>query len=143
MGTRSGSRTLVHRAAWVGTVVLIAWWTLLPFSPDISSGALRRAFADIQWVPFVERGRAPLWSDVIGNLGLFLPLGFVAWRGLEGRRGRFLGVLGSAALVSLVVEVLQLALPARRTSVTGRNIRPRLGKRGAKSVTSTALPSSP
>jgi len=100
-------------------VVLIAWWTLLPFSPNLTPGALERAIADIQWVPFVERGRAPLWSDVLGNLALFLPFGVAGWRTLEGHRGRRLWtVLWAAALVSLTVELLQLALPARRTSAT-------------------------
>jgi hypothetical protein len=108
----------VHRVIWVAAVALVAWWTLLPFSPDLSTGSLQRAVGDIQWVPFVERGRAPLWSDVLGNVALFLPFGLAGWRTLSGRRGRLWTVLAGAALVSLAVESLQLALPARRTSTT-------------------------
>lgn len=119
MGSRTRSRAFFHRAVWAATLGLIAWWTLLPFSPNLTPAALGRAFADIQWVPFVERGRAPLWSDMLGNLALFLPFGLAGWRTLEGRRGRrFWPVLVAAALASVTVEILQLALPARRTSAT-------------------------
>lgn len=99
-------------------MLLILWWTLLPFTQDLSVPALRGAFADIQWIPFVERGRPALWSDVFGNLFLFAPFGVAGWRFLDGRPNRLLLLLLSAAAVSLGVEVLQLAIPARRTSVT-------------------------
>ncbi len=118
MGTCGRSRDRLRRVVWAATVGLIAWWTLLPFSPDITPGALQRAASDIQWVPFVERGRAPLWSDILGNVALFLPFGVAGWRSLAGRRGRLWTVVLGAALVSLAVEMLQLALPARRTSAT-------------------------
>ncbi|MDF1552993.1 MAG: VanZ family protein [Deferrisomatales bacterium] len=108
----------MHRVVWVATMMLIGWWTLLPFAPTFDFAALQRAAADIQWVPFVERGRAPLWSDVLGNVALFLPFGLAGWRALAGRHGRLWTVLLGAALVSLTVEMLQLALPARRTSAT-------------------------
>jgi VanZ family protein len=97
---------------------LVLWWTLLPFTHDLSPGSVARALADVQWIPFVERGRPPLWSDVLGNLALFAPFGFAGWRFLEGRPRRLVLVLASAVTFSLVIEVVQLALPARRTSAT-------------------------
>jgi len=66
----------------------------------------------------VERGRPPLWSDVLGNLALFTPFGLAAWRCLGARRGRLVWVVGCALVLSLAVETVQLALPARRTSAT-------------------------
>ncbi|GAB4277553.1 MAG: hypothetical protein Kow0092_33340 [Deferrisomatales bacterium] len=114
----SGARLWFRRGAWAGAVALILWWTLLPFAGDLSPGALAAALADIQWIPFVERGRAPLWSDVVANVALFLPFGLAGWRNLEGVRGRLVVLLGLAVVLSLAVETVQLALPARRTSAT-------------------------
>lgn len=105
-------------ALWGVAVALVAWWTLLPFRQDLAAAALARAVADIQWVPFVERGRRPLWSDVLGNLALFLPFGLAGWACLRGRSRRLAAILTGAAVLSLTVELLQLTLPARRTSAT-------------------------
>ncbi len=108
----------VRAAAWAAATCLILWWTLLPFTADFSPHALALAWANIQWIPFVERGRPPLWSDVLGNLALFAPFGLAAWRCLEGRRARLVWLIGWALALSLTVETVQLALPARRTSAT-------------------------
>ncbi len=113
-----GERHWLHALAWSGAVLLVLWWTLLPFTQDLSGQALQRAFADIQWILFVERGRPALWSDVLGNLALFTPFGVAGWRCLEGRKSRLLLLLASAAVLSLGVEALQLTIPARRTSAT-------------------------
>ncbi len=111
-------RAALHALAWAAATLLVLWWTLLPFRHDWTAAAVARAVADIQWVPFRERGRAPLWSDVAGNLALFVPFGFAAWRFWEGRTDRLWRVLGSALVLSLCVEALQLTIPARRTSAT-------------------------
>jgi len=108
----------VRAAAWVAATALVLWWTLLPFSADFAPEALARALRNVQWIPLVERGRPPLWSDVLGNLALFAPFGLAAWRCLEGRRARVIWLLGWALALSVTVEVVQLALPARRTSAT-------------------------
>ncbi|MDW7709884.1 MAG: VanZ family protein [Deferrisomatales bacterium] len=110
--------TWARALAWAASVLLILWWTLMPFTGDASPEALSRAVSDIQWIPFVERGRPPLWSDVFANLGLFLPFGFTGWRLMYGRRGRLGKVLAAALVLSLIVEALQLFLPARRTTAT-------------------------
>jgi glycopeptide antibiotics resistance protein len=108
----------VRASAWVAATALVLWWTLLPFTAEFSPDALAHAFRNVQWVPFVEHGRAPLWSDILGNLALFAPFGLAAWRCLEGRRARVAWLLGWALALSLTVETVQLALPARRTSAT-------------------------
>ncbi len=113
-----GARGWVRLAALGAAVCLVLWWTLLPFTRDLSPQALARAFGDIQWIPFVERGRLPLWSDMLGNLALFTPFGFTCWRYLEGRRWRVARLLAAALSLSVAVELVQLALPARRTSGT-------------------------
>lgn len=115
-GARSSER--LRATAWGAALLLVLWWTLLPFTRDLSPEALNRAVADIQWVPFVERGRPPLWSDILANVALFVPFGFAGWRCLEGRRGRVVRLLAWALALSVTVEVVQLALPARRTSAT-------------------------
>jgi VanZ family protein len=104
--------------AWASAILLVLWWTLIPCAQDLSPGSLADAVADVQWIPFVERGRPPLWSDVLGNLGLFACYGFVGWRCLAGRPRRLGPVLISAAVLSLTIELVQLTLPARRTSAT-------------------------
>lgn len=111
-------RFWLHRCVWTAAGLLVLWWTLLPFRQDLSADALVRALADVQWVPFVERGRAPLWSDVLGNLALFVPFGFAGWRCLDGRRARLILLLAAALTLSFAVEVIQLTLPARRSSTT-------------------------
>lgn len=116
--TSSPSSERLRAGAWGGAVLLVLWWTLLPFTRDLSSEALYRAVADVQWVPFVERGRPPLWSDILANVALFVPFGFAGWRCLEGRRGRLARLLAAALALSIAVELVQLALPARRTSAT-------------------------
>lgn len=116
--TRTETPASARAVAWGASALLVLWWTLLPFTRDLAPDALSRAVADIQWVPFVERGRPPLWSDIFANLALFLPFGFLGWRFLQGRRLRLARLLGAALTLSLIVEVLQLALPARRSSAT-------------------------
>ena len=111
-------RSRVAVLAWAGVTGLALWWTLLPFSWDLSSTALVRAVADIQWIPLVERGRPPLWSDVLGNWALFAPFGLAGWRALEGRPRRLAWLAAAALLLSVGIEVVQLAVPARRTSAS-------------------------
>lgn len=116
--TCSGSPERLRAGAWGGAVLLVLWWTLVPFTRDLSPEALYRAVADVQWVPFVERGRPALWSDILANVALFVPFGFAGWRALQGRRSRLARLLAAAVALSVAVEVVQLALPARRTSAT-------------------------
>ncbi len=71
------------KTAWALAVLLILWWTLLPFRYDFSPRFLALSVARIQWFPFVERGRLPLWSDVVENVVLFIPFGVAGWRCLE------------------------------------------------------------
>ncbi len=111
-------RSRVAVLAWAGVTGLALWWTLLPFSWDLSSAALLRSVGDIQWIPLVERGRPPLWSDVLGNWALFAPFGLAGWRALEGRPRRLVWLMAAALLLSVGIEVVQLAVPARRTSAS-------------------------
>lgn len=111
-------RSRVALLAWAGVTGLALWWTLLPFSWDLSPSALLRALKDVQWIPLVERGRPPLWSDVLGNWALFAPFGLAGWRALEGRPRRAAWLAAAALALSVGIEALQLAVPARRTSAT-------------------------
>lgn len=60
-----------------------------------------------------------LVTDVLGNVLLFLPLGFVAAGALQGSRPlqRLAGVAAFGVLLSAAIEGLQLLVPGRATDV--------------------------
>lgn len=112
----SGRRIDARTALLLLFSLFIVYGTLLPFNfrfdPAMVEAKLRRSFGAF--------GRTASRADVVSNVLLFVPWGFLfAWRAAV--RGRGLGrVTAGAALcglaLSAAVEVAQLFLPSRTTS---------------------------
>jgi glycopeptide antibiotics resistance protein len=60
-----------------------------------------------------------LLVDVLGNIALFVPLGlcFAALSTRASRMGRFVAAVLPAAVLSLAIELTQLAMPSRASDV--------------------------
>lgn len=99
--------------AWA---VLIVSSSLYPFEGD-----LRRLFdALIAGLPNLREWRAPSQRDAMVNLLLYLPFGLLGSMALEKAGGfpsRILWPVIGAGLLSLAIEVIQHALPARDPSL--------------------------
>ena len=89
--------------------VLVIWLVCLPWP-----GMAPQANSDVQLVPFAGPADRP--RDVIANVLLFLPLGYL-FAVAHPRRG-YATLLTAAAAVSLTAEALQLLSPARFPSAT-------------------------
>lgn len=89
--------------------VIVIWLVCLPWP-----GMAPQADRDVQLVPFTGRADRP--RDVIANVLLFLPFGYL-FAAAHPRRG-YLRLLATAAAISLTAESLQLLSPARYPSAT-------------------------
>jgi glycopeptide antibiotics resistance protein len=69
--------------------------------------------------PAADAALQYLLIDVVGNLLLFVPLGltFAAASTRASRWGRLAAATASGALLSLLIEVVQLAMPSRASDV--------------------------
>jgi glycopeptide antibiotics resistance protein len=69
--------------------------------------------------PAAEAAQQYLLIDVVGNVLLFIPLGltFAAASTRATRGGRLAAATVSGALLSLLIETIQLAMPSRATDV--------------------------
>jgi glycopeptide antibiotics resistance protein len=93
---------------WFWWAVVI-WLVCLPWP-----GMAPQANSEVQFVPFA--GKADGLRDIVANIVLFLPLGYL-FAAAHPRRG--FGVLVTVAVaVSLTAETLQLLSPARFPSAT-------------------------
>ena len=100
---------------FIASLVLIVYGTLFPFSfqADASAGGVVAAFMHSVSV-------RPGGGDVISNIVLFLPFGFLGMQALSARIPaftRFVVVIGLGAATSLCIEIAQHYLPMRNTSV--------------------------
>jgi len=130
---RRRRRDSTARRAWILAVVVVVaavlWITLSPVpQPGAGAGTNLR--------PLEHHGRALealfhapqnrdailyyLVSDVLGNILLFLPLGFVCAGALGGGRTavrRLAAVGGLGLALSISIEAIQLLIPGRATDV--------------------------
>lgn len=143
---RPTSNIWLRRIAWLAVAAIIAWllWMTLRPSREISVPGVRMGTpaSEINLRPFNHKARAIkslltsdypsarrsarayLFVDVFGNIAVFVPLG--AALGIAtaplGPRRRFkarwwLRILGVGLLLSLGIELFQLAIPSRATDV--------------------------
>jgi glycopeptide antibiotics resistance protein len=128
-----GRRKVSSRGAWLTAVVVVViavlWLTLRPSPPPgFDAGA--------NLTPLEHHGRALqallrepanrdvilryLVTDVLGNVLLFLPLGFVSAGALGERRAalpRLSTAVGCGLVLSVAIEAVQLLVPGRATDV--------------------------
>jgi glycopeptide antibiotics resistance protein len=89
--------------------VVVIWLVCLPWP-----GMAPQADSHVQFVPFAGAADRP--RDIIANILLFLPLGYLFARS-HPRRGYVL-LSVTAAAISLTAESLQILSPARYPSAT-------------------------
>ena len=136
----------VRRIAWFAVVAIIAWllWMTLRPSREISVpgmhmgtplskvnlrpfshkvGAIRSLLAS-EFPSAKRSARTYLFVDVLGNIAVFVPLGaaLAVATSPPGPRRRFgarwwLRIIGAGLLLSLGIELVQLAVPSRATDV--------------------------
>ncbi|MDZ7269717.1 MAG: VanZ family protein [candidate division KSB1 bacterium] len=100
--------------------LMVCYLTAVPFHLDVSRPGVARRWARAELVPFHNaQGRRMSGTDTLGNLLLFLPLGFCwhGWRMASTRRPRLAATVLACALVSFTIESTQLLLSDRFTSV--------------------------
>ncbi len=98
---------------------LIVYNTLIPFTFDYGFSDLAGQISQINWLPGQEgTGRVSL-TDLVGNVLLFIPFGFLMFLFLRQRnisRPLLKAVLYGACL-SLAIEFLQLFIASRNTAL--------------------------
>jgi len=121
-------RYRVSQSSWrpnVALVLLVLWGlfvlyaTMLPFDFSATGELVQTRLRRLWERPL--RGTGGSWADVVSNVLLFMPWGFLLAVWLAGRGRHYLGVqtlaLLSGALVSGTVEFVQLFAPGRTPSV--------------------------
>jgi glycopeptide antibiotics resistance protein len=96
----------------IASVVSVLCLTLLP-----PIGAPRKSTVFVPFSEFQYAEAADVMLQLVGNVILFAPLGFLAplrWHRLDS----ILRVVVVSAALSVLIELLQLGLPGRQTSVT-------------------------
>ena len=112
---------------WIFLAAFIVYGTLIPFNWVSSAEAISNNISRICWNPFIDPdGSRASIPDILQNILLFVPVGFIGFIVLRPRNRQNLiptaftilvvSFLGSC--LSLIVEVLQLLVTDRITSVT-------------------------
>jgi hypothetical protein len=104
--------------------LFILYQTAIPFRVDLTLSGLRHRWERSEWIPFLDSDGGLLsLADAVGNVLLFVPFGFFLqhWllrRTIEpGDNVSLRPSLLAALLYSGAIEILQLALDRRITSV--------------------------
>lgn len=95
--------------------LIIAFVSVYPFDFELSAQT-RDAFSQALLSPEISMTR----GDILGNVMLFLPFGFLGVFALPSRRSAafaFLWLLGLGGLFALALQVAQIALPSRVASL--------------------------
>ncbi len=105
----------------VALTAFVAYNTFLPFRFYTTWSKIRRQFGEIETVPFMRNHHWVSYTDILGNILLFIPIGVAAWfyfYGCKEDRGRaLLWSLGYGFLFSVFIEFTQIFLRYRVTSI--------------------------
>ena len=110
-----------QRILLLGWCVFIVYGSFIPFRFDTSADAVRARLAQVQRYPYQEGVRNFSRLDVVSNMLLFAPFGFLLsgpgfWRRNRGWILRIATTGALAALFSVSVEIGQLFAPGRTAS---------------------------
>ena len=96
-------------------VVLVFYNTLIPFDFSFQSISNPKIQAG-----FLQNGVIGSLTDFVGNIILFLPMGFLLylWFKLRKKNNILLKTMLSGTAISIMIELIQLFLPSRTTSIT-------------------------
>ena len=97
---------------------LIVYNTLIPFRFEYGPEDLPQLIHQIEWTPFQSRRVDISLTDIVGNILLFVPFGFLLYTLLFqlGWRHPFGLALLSGAVLSFAIEFVQLFIPGRNTA---------------------------
>jgi glycopeptide antibiotics resistance protein len=103
---------------WIGWTVFILMVGVLPLSNFVGHSHWQY----IKWVPTQEQLESPLivldlFTDVVANILLFVPFGFLYIIRLQGRKGSYATVLLLALILSGGIELYQVYCHNRSTSL--------------------------
>jgi len=115
--------TIVARCALTGAVAWILALTIFPIPVDARLWNSHRLFSNMSFVPFRNIGgqlaqglERPEARQVLGNVVLFVPLGFLLPLAVR-TFARAWATLVVAAGLSLLIEIAQAILPSHSTDV--------------------------
>jgi len=109
------------KCIWILISLFILYGVLIPFQLTVTTEAIFSNIASISWIPFVDPdGTRASIPDIVQNILLFFPFGFVGFLSLTQARTvrRIALVTGIGALFSGSIELLQLFTTDRTTSLT-------------------------
>jgi glycopeptide antibiotics resistance protein len=115
--------TIIARCALAGAIALIISVTLFPLPVEARLWKHHHAFSNLHFVPFgtirtqlafgLEHSEA---RQLIGNVALFVPLGFLLPAAVRTSRRLWVTLVVAAGL-SVLIETLQAILPSHTTDV--------------------------
>jgi VanZ family protein len=115
----------VHRSPafplFLAYALFVVYATLLPFQFLTEAASLHAKLAWINWNPFVlVTGEPTPITDVVMNIGFFLPLGFIAFHAQRQRSARsaILRATCAGLLLSATVEAMQFFTPTRNPATS-------------------------
>ncbi len=93
--------------------------TLIPFHFDLGWSQLGEQIRRISWKMYILNGKPASLTDLVGNVILFIPFGFLMYTFLLQRdvRGRMLKTVLAGGLLSFTIEFLQLFIHSRDTAL--------------------------
>jgi len=101
----------------VAVILFVVYNTLIPFRPYASFNRILRQIYEIEFIPFVSNGRFVGLTDIVGNVLLFLPIGFLARIVFDHKLKSILWAVSLGLALSLFVELSQIFLHYRIASV--------------------------
>jgi VanZ family protein len=117
----AGPERRLMRVALGLWTLFILYGSFIPFTFTAHAGALPESLAQIQWRLFEEGQRAFSVPDVLSNVLLFAPFGFLAvgarLKPAPSAAATAAGVVGLATLLAAMIEVGQLFAPGRVSSL--------------------------
>ena len=112
-------RVRLAKYGWIFSALLILYTTLIPFRFYTQKSEILRNFGRIEWAPFFPNGNFIPLTDFVGNIVLFLPIGFFSAvyfsHRYSDKKNLFVTVLLGFGF-SLFIEIAQLFFRYRVTS---------------------------
>ena len=95
---------------WITYSFFIIYGTIIPFNLVPSKELVLSNYDKISWIPFIDPdGSRASIPDIVQNVLLFLPFGFLSFLSMNQRKWRRIFIATSCgSLLSILVEILQL-----------------------------------
>lgn len=107
----------LSRYLLIAFILFVVYNTLIPFRPYTSVNKIIREIHNIEYLPFIRDGRFVGFTDIVGNVLLFFPIGFLARLFYDSKKRPQLQTIGMGFLLSFFIEFTQIFLHYRIASV--------------------------